>query len=109
MLVNATLVKDPVSHRVNDRKERIDYYAREYPLGKPNNIIDSLIDSDIPDDLWICDLCNDDMNISFCILIVENMALCPECIQKSIYRYNDWRDIKINVCSLQCCTQEEEE
>lgn len=98
MVVEALLVKDPVQHRVNDRKEREQYYAREFPLGKPSNIIDTLVDAGLPDDLWICDICNDEMELDNGVMIIENMAMCNDCITRCVNQYDDWKEMIVKDC-----------
>ena len=50
------IVTNPLTHRRKEKEERLKFY--EDIGGIPENVIDTLLDTDIPDDLWLCDVCN---------------------------------------------------
>tara|TARA_R100001163_G_scaffold52589_1_gene39928 strand:- start:848 stop:1354 length:507 start_codon:yes stop_codon:yes gene_type:complete len=104
-----TMVVDPVKHRVNLRQASVDYYKI---YGKPPNVIDTVIDYGLPDDLWICDVCNDDIQLipseamkqygfgRSPIIQDDSYAYCTKCFMKLLIRKMQGR-LAIKVCN--CC------
>jgi|TARA_A100001201_G_scaffold137980_2_gene128425 hypothetical protein len=72
--------------------------------------IDTLVENNIPDDLWICDFCNVQIDIEISmpkgIVVVDNNALCQECFDKS-KKYIGKKTLEGN-CPNLCCKQKEE-
>ncbi|MBO71658.1 MAG: hypothetical protein CL508_05235 [Actinobacteria bacterium] len=81
------IVSNPVLHRANDRE-----YAEK--MRKQNEdsgviYIDTLLDTGLTDDFWICDMCNDQINVvdeqgeSISVYLwLQTRALCGNCIDK---------------------------
>ena len=107
------MVVDPVKHRANLRNQQVNYYKI---WGKPPNVIDTVVDGMIPDDLWLCDICNDQIELEaservkkhgFGITPVfqdESYAYCTKCFAKLILNEKQG-SLKILVCD--CCLDEE--
>jgi len=83
------IISNPVLHRANDRE-----YAeqmRELTKNKDNGFIyiDTLLDTGLTDDFWICDMCNDQIIVLddegepiSVYLWLQSRALCMDCIDK---------------------------
>ena len=106
------IISNPIRHRANDRAERTAYYEK---YGQDDFVFDTLTDTNIPDDLWICDFCNvpievvDLANQPKSIWIHLSYALCGNCVDDLVNKEDDTQDtINSNdVEFCQCCVGEE--
>ena len=102
-----TIVKNPVLHRAKDRLSREEYYKKN---GRNDVMFDTLLDTGIGDDDWICDFCNVSIEVGTkdnpqSVLIHGSYALCPSCIKEYKTKYPEEF---INQQDCKCCIDEEE-
>jgi len=72
--------------------------------------IDVLVDSGLPDDLWVCDLCNDEIAVDSRIPIVDNLALCTKCFAKwNTEEYVNDKTIEGDCPNVCCNTDKDKE
>ena len=107
-----TIISNPMLHRKNDRAERVAYYDK---YGQDDFVFDTLTDTNIPDDMWICDLCNtpievvDKANKPKSLWIHLNYALCGNCVDEQIAKEDNTAETinSSDVEFCQCCIGEE--
>ena len=106
------IVEQPVLHRQNDRKEREAFYKEN---GKNGNVFDTLIDTGIADDFWVCDFCNAQIEVikdkkQVPVFIHGSYALCKKCLNDYKEKYPEEFQIiqKCNCCSDNNQKEEEE-
>tara|TARA_R110000744_G_scaffold57051_1_gene120132 strand:+ start:355 stop:696 length:342 start_codon:yes stop_codon:yes gene_type:complete len=108
------IITNPILHRQKDRAERTAYYDKH---GKDNVIFDTLIDTDIPNDLWVCDFCNvsievvDLANQPKSIWVHLGYALCGNCVDDIVSKEDNTTET-INSSDVEfcnCCVGEDNE
>ena len=111
MIEEIVWVLNPIKHRQVQRlTAEVNYDDNKRAYEEQGFFfIDTLVENNIPDDLWICDFCNVQIDIEISmpkgIVVVDNNALCQECFNKS-KKYIDKTTLEGN-CPNLCCKQEE--
>ena len=107
MIEEIVWVLNPVKHREVIRlTSEVNYDANKKAYEEQGFFfIDTLVESGIPDDLWVCDLCNVQMNVEIHIPVVDNLAMCETCYKKN-EKYITPKTIE-GECTLECCETEE--
>lgn len=97
------IVTNPIIHRAKDRLAREEYYKNN----KRDDMVifDTLVDTGIGDDDWMCDFCNVPMDVGTVdeplgLLIHGSYALCEPCVESSKKKYPE-EFIDTQVCK--CC------
>lgn len=110
MIEEVVWVLNPVKHRQVIRlTSEVNYDATKKAYEEQGFFfIDTLVDNPIPDDLWVCDFCNIEIDIELPqgIPVVDNNALCHQCYVKSEKYIND-KTLEGN-CPNLCCKKKEE-
>lgn len=99
-------INNPIEHRKVDRLNSEYHYAemKKQHEEAGNFFIDVLVDTPIPDDLWVCDLCNAEIDITISIPVIEGYAMCRQCYTKLEEKITD--NTYQEDCSRMCCIKE---
>lgn len=99
-----TIVEQPILHRSKDRLRREEYYKEN---GREDVFFDTLVDTGIGDDEWICDFCNkqipvikEDSSEQIPIFIHGSYALCDSCKKEYEGKYPEEFQV-VQTCP--CC------
>ena len=100
-------IVNPTAHRRKQRLFAEAMYEKNKKVHEQNGFffIDTLVDSGLPDDLWLCDLCNCEINVDLRIPVVDNLAMCMTCYRKN-KGYITPKTMEGD-CTLECCEMEE--
>ena len=100
-----TIISNPILHRRKDRAKRTAYFDK---YGRDDFVFDTLIDTNIPDNLWVCDFCNlsievvDLANQPKSIWVHLGYALCGDCVDEQIAKEDNTMDT-INSSDVEFC------
>jgi len=111
MIEEIVWIINPIKHRKRLRINAELNYESNKKAHEDNGFffIDTLVESNIPDDLWICDLCNASIDADNRIPVADNLALCNECFAKwNTKEYIGDKTLEGN-CPDVCCEMKEEE
>jgi len=112
MVEEIVWVLNPIEHRKEVRLESEKQYEEKKSSIEKNGgfFFDVLVDTNIPDDLWVCDLCNDQIAVDRKIPVVDNLALCPECFAKwNTKEYINDKTLEGDCPCVSCKTKVEKE
>ena len=102
------MVTNPVLHRQIARVEAMRFRRENQERGGVF-YIDTLLDTGLADDFWICDMCNEVIPIDKPIPIWNNSrAMCKQCRNDIDSKYATPYDTVQN-CECGCSEKEEEE
>jgi len=105
------VVENPIKHREISVLASIKFREQQ---SKRDGVffIDTLLDTGIPNDLWICDFCNaeipvqDDEGKTLSVIIWNNSrALCEECLTDFKGKYSTEQDQTYN-CECGCSRED---
>ncbi len=107
MIEKIQWIINPIAHRKKQRLFAEAMYEKNKKVHEQNGFffIDTLVDNGLPDDLWVCDLCNVQMNVEIHIPVVDNLAMCETCY-KTNEKYITPKTME-SECTLECCEMEE--
>ena len=100
-----TIVKNPVLHRAKDRLQREQFYKEN---GRHDVFFDTLIDTGIGDDEWVCDFCNTQIEVGTfdkptSVYIHGSYALCTNCLYEYKAKYPEEFQVE-QTCV--CCNED---